>query len=170
MKTVTKTSMVFSVYARNNLGWQLVELNSSFKNITPPESRIVSITKAKIKNNLSSSPTHWKSPAGFISKRNTCFAYTILLALSVIYTITLENFFCKVCTFVTITEVNNTKYGYQEKSALLVDPSNFLWALKDKILSTSSAPFWFNSGCHRNSASSFWWIKRNINKNWWFAL
>ena len=141
MKTVTKTSMVFSVYARNNLGWQLVELNSSFKNITPPESRIVSIPKAKIKNNLSSSPTHSKSPDGFISKRNTCFAYTILLALSVIYTITLENFFCKVCTFVTITEVNNTKYGYQEKSALLVDPSDFLWALKDKILSTSNAPF-----------------------------
>ena len=63
--------------------WQSVELNSPLTN-TPPESSSPLILKAKIKNNLKTSPTPSKSHVGFINKGNICYANTILGALSVI--------------------------------------------------------------------------------------
>ena len=56
------------------------------------------------------------------------------------YTFTLENFFCRICTIVSITEVN-----CKERSSVPIDPSNFQWALKCKISSICSAPFDFNA-------------------------
>ena len=64
--------------------WQSVELNSPLTNTPPPESSSPLILKAKIKNNLKTSPTPSKSHVGFINKGNTCYANTILGALSVI--------------------------------------------------------------------------------------
>ena len=70
--------------ARDNAAWQSVELNALLPKTHPPESFSPLIPKAKIKNSLPNSVTLSKSPAGFIYKGNTCYANTILKALSVI--------------------------------------------------------------------------------------
>ena len=61
------------------------------------------------------------------------------------YTFTLENFFCKVCTIVSLLKSVALNMAIKERSTVPIDPSNFLWALKHKISSTRSAPFDFNS-------------------------
>ena len=65
--------------AKDNVVWKSVELNSPLTNTTPPES----MPKGKRKN-LSNSPTPSISPVSFVNKGNTCYANTILQALSII--------------------------------------------------------------------------------------
>ena len=56
------------------------------------------------------------------------------------YTFILGTFLCRICPTVSITAVNCTKYGYQDKKSVVpIDPSIFLWAFKCKIPSTPSA-------------------------------
>ena len=88
LETVSKLSMESSFciwLARNNIAWQSAELDSSLTHTHPPESTSLSIPKAKIKNSLANFFTRSKSPVGVINNGNTCYANTILQALSVIH-------------------------------------------------------------------------------------
>ena len=147
LKTVSKLSMESSFciwLARDNVAWQSVELNAPLPNTHPPESLSPSIPKAKIKNSLPNSLTCSKSPVGFINKGNTCYANTILQALSVIPLLwrTSSAEFAQLSPLLKLIALN---MAIKERSTVPIDPSNFLWAFKSKISSTHSALFDFNS-------------------------
>ena len=127
--------------ARDNLVWQSVELNS-LANTTPLESSSPSISEGKIKNNLLNPPTPSKSPVGFMNKGNTCYANIILQALSVIPLLWGTS---PVESAQLSLLLKSIALNMAIRSAVPIDPSNFLWALKWKISSTRNAPFDFNS-------------------------
>ena len=129
--------------ARHNVVWQSVELNSPVTN-TIPESSSPSIPKAKIKNNLQNSPTPSKSPVGFINKRNTCYANTILQALSVT-PILWRTFSAESAQLSPLLKSVALNMAIKEKSGVPIDPLNFLWALIHKLSSSHGATFDFNS-------------------------
>ena len=84
------------------------------------------------------------------------------------YTFALENFFCRICTTASITEVNCTKYGYLGKLSCAKLSFKFSVGFQAQNFISSQCSFWFwlPAGCCRNSASSFWWTEGNINNNW----
>ena len=146
LKPVSKLSMESSFciwLARHDVVWQSVELNSPVTNTTP-EASSPSITKANIKINLPNSPTPSKLPVGFISKRSTCYANTILRALSVT-PILWRTFSAESAQLSPLLKSIALNMAIKEKSAVRIDPLNFLWTLKHKISSSHGAPFDFNS-------------------------
>ena len=122
--------------ARDNVVWESVELTSPLTN-TPRESSSQRIFKAKMKSNLKNSPTPSKSPVGFINKGNACYANTILqtLALSVI-PLLWRTSSTESAQLPPLLKSIVLSMAITEKSAVTIDPSNFLWALKHKIPST----------------------------------
>ena len=134
LKAVTKLPMESSFciwLARDNVVWQSAEINS-FTNATPPESSSPLILKAKIKNNLKNSPTPSKSPVYLINKGNPCYANTILEALSVI-PLLWRNSSAESVQLSPLLNSIALNMAIKEKSAVSIDSSNFLWALKWKI-------------------------------------
>ena len=129
---------------RDNVVWQSVELNFPLTNTSPPESSSPIILQANIKNNLKNSPTPSKSPVDFISKGSTCYANTILQALSVIPLLWRASSAESAELFRLLKSIV-LNMVIKEKSAVPIDPSNSLWALKPKIPSNCSALFDFSS-------------------------
>ena len=86
LKTVSKQWNPRFLYlaGQRYVFWQSVELNSPLNKSTPPKSGSASVPKVKIKNNLSNSPAPSKPSVGFFNKGSTCYANTIVQALSVI--------------------------------------------------------------------------------------
>ena len=148
LKTVNKLSMESSfciwLAARDNAAWRSVELNSPLTKTHPPESSSPSTPKAKIKSSLPNSLTRSKSLFGFINKGNTCYANSILQALSVIPLLWRTSSVESAQLFPLLKPIT-LNMAIKEKSPVPIDPSNFLLAPKRKISSTRSASFDFNS-------------------------
>ena len=95
-----------------------------------------------MKNSLPNSLIHSKAPAGLINKGNTCYANTILQALSVIPLLWRTS--AESAQLLPLMKSDALNMTIKERSTVPIDSSNFLWGLKCKISSTCSPPFDFN--------------------------
>ena len=129
--------------ARDIVALQSVELNAPLPN-THPESFSPSIPKAQIKDSLPNSLTPSKSPGGFINKEKTCYANTILQALSAI-PLLWRTFSVESVQLSPLLKSIALNMDIKDRSTVPTYSSNFLWALKHKISSIHSASFDFNS-------------------------
>ena len=81
---------------------------------------------------------------GFFNKGNTCYANSILQALSV-----LPSFYSQESSehdkILPLSRAVNLNMSLLKRKTSPIDPSNFLWALRNKITKDHGSPFNFNS-------------------------
>ena len=141
-KRLSKLSMEASFciwLSRNNREWQKSESENIKKTFKEP-TIIPSPRKGTKPNIKSSSTTNSILPIGFINKGNTCYANSILQALSVFptlwNTVPSESNNLSPLLKALILNMRTT-----EKSSKPLDPSNFLWALQRQISASRDSPF-----------------------------
>ena len=81
---------------------------------------------------------------GFFNKGNTCYTSSILQALSV-----LPSFYSQDSSkhdkMLPLSRAVNLNMSLSKRKTSRIDPSNFLWALRNKITEDRGSPFNFNS-------------------------
>ena len=146
IKKLRKSSMECSFcirLVRNNKEWNPAancKLNDSSKETYNSESSISSLKQTTKPGSNAKS----LRPVGFINKGNTCWANSILQILSVIPTLW-NRVPSESNTLSPMLRAISLNMTMKKNSSKLVDPSNFLWALKRKLSNLRGVPFDFNT-------------------------
>ena len=158
-KSLSCISMKASFYiwlARNSSGWssKTSPITIEDKALSAAGSKKTNIYRDSHSSNkgfLSSQPTRnlrksnqrTKHP-GFFNKGNTCYANSILQALS-----TIPSFWCQSASesgFLSpLTRAVTLNMSLLKRRTTPLDPSNFLWALHRKLSTNKQVPFQFNT-------------------------
>ena len=145
IKDLSKVSMECSFciwLARNNKEW--VSPNPKKPKDFPKETCFSPTNRcAERKSSSTAKITGSLCPVGFVNKGNTCYANSILQVLSVLPSLWNRVPSESNCLSPMLKAIS-LNMAVKNKATLAVDPSNFLWALKRKISSTSGSPFDFN--------------------------
>ena len=134
--------------ARNNRSWDVKHMSlptkpSPTNQASCQNSQSFSGTSQNIISKEASITTASKH-VGFFNKGNTCYANSILQALSV-----LPSFYSQESSehdkILPLSRAVNLNMSLLKRKTSPIDPSNFLWALRNKITKDHGSPFNFIS-------------------------
>ena len=130
---------------RNNRDWKSRDHSVPTAKISEP-GNITRLPKSseKTEPTFSSARNKLCKPVGFINKENTCYANSILQALSTVL-ILWSRLPSESSITSPISKATTLNMSIQKKALKPIDPSNFLWALKRKMSDIRNVPFDFNS-------------------------